>query len=535
MSSATHPKAGRGMVIRWDKDDVRSAQDGSRQPAAQYVRMSTEHQKYSTDNQTAAIAAYAERRSFEIVKTYADEGKSGLRLDGRDALKTLLADVASGAPGYSAILVYDVSRWGRFQDPDEAAAIELACKKAGVRVHYCAEQFENDGSVGSAIIKTVKRAMAGEYSRELSVKVYAGQAHLIRLGYRQGGAAGFGLRRLLVDEAGNSKCELARGEHKSIATDRVILVPGPTDEVAIVQEIYHLFADEGWSETRIAVELNRRGIPTDRGRLWTRGTVHQILINEKYAGNNVWGRTSFKLKQERLVNEPDQWVRADGAFQPLVEPELFQRAQLIIAHRSQRLSDDEMLASLRRILDRNGQLSGLIIDEAEGCPSSSCFRTRFGSLLRAYALVGFTPDHDYSFIEINRRLRRMHPEVIAEVMRGIENVGGRAIADPASDLLSVNEELTVDVVIARCRPTAAGSSRWTIRLDSALRWDLTIAVRMAPGNEVPQDYYILPRLDIREAVLRLCHYNGLSLDAFRFDDLAPFYQLTARAPLRRAA
>src|SRR6516165_7901899 len=64
--------------------------------AAQYVRMSTEHQKYSTENQAEIIGLYAEQRGFEIVRTYADEGKSGLRLDGRDALKQLIADVQSG-------------------------------------------------------------------------------------------------------------------------------------------------------------------------------------------------------------------------------------------------------------------------------------------------------------------------------------------------------------------------------------------------------------------------------------------------------
>ncbi|NRP75476.1 hypothetical protein ILFOPFJJ_06399 [Ensifer psoraleae] len=105
------------------------------------------------------------KNSFEIVRTYADEGKSGLRLVGRDALQSLLSDVEGGQADYRAVLVYDVSRWGRFQDPDEAAEIELRCKRQGILVHYCAEQFENDGSMGSSIIKTVKRAMAGEYSR----------------------------------------------------------------------------------------------------------------------------------------------------------------------------------------------------------------------------------------------------------------------------------------------------------------------------------------------------------------------------------
>jgi hypothetical protein len=64
---------------------------------------------------------------------------------------------------------------------------------------YCGEQFDNDGSIGSILLKNVKRVMAGEYSRELSVKVFAGQCRLIEHGFRQGGPAGFGLRRLLID------------------------------------------------------------------------------------------------------------------------------------------------------------------------------------------------------------------------------------------------------------------------------------------------------------------------------------------------
>src|SRR5215469_10910833 len=134
--------------------------------------MSTEHQKYSTENQTDAIRRYAAERGIDVVRTYADEGKSGLRIDGRDALKRLIDDVQTGKADFETILVYDVSRWGRFQDADESAYYEYICKRAGLSVQYCAEQFENDGSPVSTIVKGVKRAMAGEYSRELSVKVF---------------------------------------------------------------------------------------------------------------------------------------------------------------------------------------------------------------------------------------------------------------------------------------------------------------------------------------------------------------------------
>src|SRR5690606_28918533 len=185
------------------------------------------HQKYSTENQSEAIRQYAEARGIEIVRTYADAGKSGLKSEGRYALRQLIEDVEAGTADFRLVLVYDVSRWGRFQDADESAYYEYICRRAGIAVQYCAEQFENDGSPVSTIVKGVKRAMAGEYSRELSAKVFAGQCRLIEHGYRQGGAAGYGLRRRLIDQAGAPKGELARREHKSIQTDRVVLIPGP--------------------------------------------------------------------------------------------------------------------------------------------------------------------------------------------------------------------------------------------------------------------------------------------------------------------
>lgn len=273
--------------------------------AAVYVRMSTEHQQYSTHNQQDKIEAYARSRGIEIVQVYADEGKSGLRIDGRAALQRLISDVETGKANFNVILVYDVSRWGRFQDADESAYYEYICRRAGIQVTYCAEQFENDGSPVSTIVKGVKRAMAGEYSRELSSKVFAGQCRLIEMGYRQGGPAGFGLRRVLIDQSGVSKGTLTRGQHKSLQTDRVILRPGPPEEVEVVERIYRWFIDDGFQESTIAARLNREGVLTDLGRPWTRGTVHEVLTNEKYVGDNVFNRTSFKLKKQHVVNTPD--------------------------------------------------------------------------------------------------------------------------------------------------------------------------------------------------------------------------------------
>ena len=112
--------------------------------------------------------------------------------------------------------------------------------------------------------------------------------------------------------------------------------------------------------------------------------MHQVLINEKYIGNNVWNRGSFKLKKKRVRNSPDMWIRSEDAFEALVDRTLFDAAQAIIRERSHKLTNEEMLSALHRLLQEQGYLSGLIIDEAEQLPSSSAYQSRFGSLLRAY-------------------------------------------------------------------------------------------------------------------------------------------------------
>ena len=504
-------------------------------PAAEYVRMSTDQQKYSTENQAEVIRQYAAAHNMEIVRTYADRGKSGLRIEGRDALQQLIDDVESGSTEFDVILVYDVSRWGRFQDADESAHYEHVCRRAGIAVEYCAEQFANDGSPVATIVKGVKRAMAGEYSRELSAKVFAGQCRLIELGFRQGGMAGYGLRRMRVNQNGDPQGILDFGEHKSLQTDRVILVPGPDEEVNIVRWMYREFTDGGKLESEIAATVNQRGVTTDFGRPWTRGTVHQVLTNEKYIGNNVFNRQSFKLKKKRVVNSPDMWIRADGAFEGIVDPQDFFTAQGIIRERNRRFSDEEMLGRLRILFQHHGYLSGLVIDETESMPSSGAYQRRFGSLIRAYEMVGFQPDRDYRYIEINRFLRQKHHDVVAETVEAIENLGGSVHRNPATDLLTVNGEFTSSIVIARCQQTAAGSLRWKIRLDTGLAPQITVAIRMDSGNASPLDYYLLPLYDMTTDRIGLAEENGLMLDAYRFDTLEFFYSMAERVKVSEIA
>ncbi|MEM5402243.1 recombinase family protein [Paraburkholderia unamae] len=503
--------------------------------AAAYVRMSTEHQQYSTENQRDKIVEYATHRGLEIVHTYADEGRSGLSIDGRPALQRLISDVENHQADFRVILVYDVSRWGRFQDADESAYYEYLCRRAGIEVAYCAEQFDNDGSPISTIVKGVKRAMAGEYSRELSAKVFAGQCRLIELGFRQGGCAGYGLRRMLVDQSGVLQRELHRGDRKSLQTDRVILTPGPESEVRIVNLIYSWFIDESLNEQEIAARLNAMNVRTDFDREWSRSTVREVLTNEKYIGNNLYNRISFKLKRQRVKNPTEIWVRKNGAFQPVISSEVFYTAQGIIRARARRYTNDELIDRLRSLYRIRGFLSGVVIDETEGMPSSAVYAYRFGSLIRAYQTVGFTPGRDYQYIETNRFLRQLHPQVVADTEHAIAELGGTVARDPATDILNVNDEFMVSIALARCQPRESGRNHWKVRFDTSLLPDITVAVRLNSGNNELLDYYLLPRLDFTQPRIHLAEQNPIEFESYRFDTLDYLYGMAERARLRRAA
>ncbi|MBX3218946.1 MAG: recombinase family protein [Labilithrix sp.] len=285
----------------------------------------------------------------------------------------------------------------------------------------------------------------------------------------------------------------------------------------------------------IARALNDEGIRTDRGSSWTRGTVQQLLTNEKYIGQNIFNRVSFKLKKKRVRNPPEMWVRDEDAFESIIDQAAFHTVRGIILARHRRLSDDEMLERLKGILEQRGKLSGVLIDELDEMPSAAAYRHRFGSLLQAYQLVGFSPDRDYAFMEANRQLRAVYPRLVDDVVRSLSGSGARVERDPDTDLMTVNEQLRVSLVLSRYEQTSTGSPRWTIRFDRSLEPDLTIAVRMDSSNSAALDYYILPSLDVRAERLRVAHENFFGIDAYRYDSLDHLFGLGELVTIEVAA
>jgi len=489
-------------------------------PVAQYLRMSTEHQQYSLENQAAAIQNYAEAHAFQVVHTYPDAAKSGLVLKHRPGLKQLLQDVASGNARYRAILVYDISRWGRFQDADESAHYEFLCKLAGIPVHYCAEAFANDGTIPSLILKAIKRTMAGEYSRELGVKVLAGQKRLAALGFKQGGMAGYGLRRLLISSDGHPKQILRFAERKNLATDRVILVPGPDHEVKVVQDIYRMLVSDGLSIYAISRELNERAIKYQNDSQWTHQSVAEILTNPKYAGIHVFGRTTCRLYTPSTKLPKSEWTMRHGAFVPLVDHGTFLKAQQVLSARTVNKSDEELLGSLRLLLRRKGRLSLKLIQNSNDVPSPSTYRHRFGSLRAAFKMIDYGRPEQFGPIDLRRRTQALREELIATIAArfpddvSIVRQGGRW-----RSRLRLGDGVTVSVLIARCIEVWQDTVRWQIDPVEHERNYITLIARLDRENRSFLDYHVVPNInrpkrfhisDMDQWLLRGIHMNDVA-------------------------
>lgn len=358
--------------------------------AAQYLRRSTGLQGSSLEQQAAAIAAYASARGYQVVQTFRDD-RSGLDLKGRPGLRRLLAEALGPAPGFRAILVHDVSRWGRFQDLDQGAHYEFLCRKAGLVVEYCAEPFDNDGSPQANLIKQVKRSMAAEYSRQLSQRITAARRQLAAQGYFQTGTPPYGVRRMIVALDGTAVAVLEAGVIKAMGGGyRTRLIQGPPEEVETVRRIFRLFAVTGLSLPAIAARLSAEGRSAAPAKAWTSDSLRRLLRNEIYLGDYVYGRTVTRLKRPTVAAPPDSWIRASGVMAPMVSRALFDAAQAVLAGRRRRRTDAEMLQELKALLAAHGRLDTGLIDAAEHMLGACSYIARFGGLRRAYALIGYS-------------------------------------------------------------------------------------------------------------------------------------------------
>jgi DNA invertase Pin-like site-specific DNA recombinase len=503
--------------------------------AAQYLRMSTDGQQYSMANQAAAISLYAAAHGFIIVRSYLDSGKSGITIKSRASLQDLIRTVQSGQADFDCILVYDVSRWGRFQDLDEPAHYEYLCRSAGINVHYCAEQFANDNSMLNGFLKVMKRMMAGDFSRQLSFRVSAGQARCVQMGYKQGSSAPYGLRRMLVDAQGNRKHILSAKEQKALATDRVIFVPGPPEETLIVKEVFNRCTQRGQSSIEIARALTQDGISAPSGRSWTEDTVKRLISNEKYMGVYIFGRSSRKLRTRRIRNDPKNWTVKRDAIEPIISAVQFEQAQRCMEAFRRYYSRERLLQNLRQLLKKHGRLSLRIINAQKGTPRASSYLRRFGSLRAAFSLVGFdVPVHFARRFELKEKLRAFRLGLQQNLIGQIQQRGVDVSVRNKPDMLTLNQELKIGLRVMHKKPHKHTPSKrgWLFDVNFHSGVDILICACLDGANERVEAQYIIPKWSrLQGRYWCGCGNGTVLLEACRSDTLQPLLDAVSRVPI----
>jgi DNA invertase Pin-like site-specific DNA recombinase len=498
-------------------------------PAAQYLRVSTEKQQYSIENQRAGIEQYAIKNGFRIVRTYIDQGKSGLSLNNRNGLQGLLSEVVQGRTEFKAILAYDVTRWGRFQDADEAAHYEFLCRSAGVNIHYCVEQFAVDNSLPNSLMKTLKRVMAAEYSRELSDKVHEGSKKVAKAGFRTGGVPGYGLRRMLVSASGHPKHLLAEGERKSLQSDRVILVPGPEEEVACIRTIFSMFLNEQKWPTQIAAELRERDIRyagATRNE-WYAEAIGRILRNPKYCGASVFGRSHVRLGGKRKPNAAALWTVRKNAWVGIVDQSTFDEVQERFRKQTAAKTNDVLLAALQQTFIKEGRLSGRLVSDSSHLPSIGPFVRRFGSLSEAFERVGFISPWLMA-LQTKRRLSAIRTRLLQQIVSSDPQRVSLFQLTPHHRARLVVLGQPIAVYVCRCEKKANGQFSWSFAVNRTDRGYMSLVIRPSWGYGGIVDMFLVS--DIQKQTRYTFALEGVQLAGALAVDLgSPFAECVQRA------
>ena len=336
---------------------------------------------------------------------------------------------------------------------------------------------------------------------------------------------------MLIDEEGKHKLILGPGERKNLRNEHTILVPGAKDEIAIVRYVYGQFIDEKQNMAKIADALNAQGIVNSVGRRWTNLSVRELLTNEKYMGTNVYGRTSKKLGSKSRRNPKAEWVKKPFAFDAIIPPHRYQEAQRRLEAIRYRYTKNDMLDFLSVIWCKNGFLSRDIIDASPIAPSTNVYKNRFGSLTKAFRLVGFTTRR----LANRENLHQIRNSICDMISAEIGRRGGTARRPTGHNcMLLINEELAVLVVIGRASLSAVAynQNQWRFGYRCQKKPDLLVVARVDHESSSVRDYYLLPFIFFPHGSwITVSGINYQRLEAFRSMSLDPFFDLCARKTL----
>lgn len=277
---------------------------------AAYCRVSTEKEAQidSLEKQIEFFNEFTKKNGYELYKLYADEGISGKQIKHRKQFQQMMIDAK--AKKFDKVVVKDVSRFARNTVDLLQSVREL--KSYGVQV-----DFLNNGEVmegGSEFILTILGAMAQQESANMSKRVKFGKDITAKKGRVPNLVFGY-------DKIPDERYTLKINE----------------EEAKIVKEIFESYVYKGIGTTKIAWNLNDRGIRTKKTKSkWVQTSIVRMLKNLIYTGritNKKSEVTDFITGTRKELPE-EEWIVVERPEMRIISDELFNRAQELLEQRS---------------------------------------------------------------------------------------------------------------------------------------------------------------------------------------------------------
>lgn len=277
--------------------------------AVAYCRVSTnkEEQLESLESQQKFFAEYAQKHDIDLIRIYADEGKSGTKLQNRTELLRLLSDAQYGL--FDLVLIKDVSRLARNTVDFLTSLRKLS--DMNVKLKFVNYDFTTENS--SEFVLTMLSAIAQEESANTSKRIKFGKKQNAEKGRVPNFVYGY-------DKIPGDIFNMAINEN----------------EAQVVRRIFRLYTEEQYGANRIAAILNNEGILTKRGCKWSQNAIARILTNEVYIGKIINSKQEVVnyLTGKRKKNDEEQWHVVERPDLSIVDEEIFYRAKRILESRS---------------------------------------------------------------------------------------------------------------------------------------------------------------------------------------------------------
>jgi len=291
--------------------------------AIAYLRKSTDLQETSLEQQRENVLLFAQKHAIKVVKFFAEEA-CGENVEGRPQFRRMI-DCCKAQQSFQYVLVYDISRWGRFENPKESVYWEVEVERTGKRVVFVSEGFKEE-SIGTSITNFVKSAEASEYLKNIRRQTVRGMLYNAKQGFWMGGRPPYGYDRAII-ENGKITEVLPEGRQKSIKSQKIKLVINKK-QAKVIKTIFVMFVKQGLSVHAITTFLNQSQHIPPRGTMWTKSSLWRILHNDTYVGTLVYNRENrHKRHGKHKYNSKDKWVTVENAHEPIIPIELWEGVQ----------------------------------------------------------------------------------------------------------------------------------------------------------------------------------------------------------------